>query len=79
MLYRNIYTHSVLTAICSCIPDSKVHGANMGPTCVLSAPGGPHVGPMNLAIWDILVNIGNGKGLLYDSTKPLLEPILSYY
>ena len=31
-------------------PDSKVHGANMGPTSVLSAPDGPHVGPMNLAI-----------------------------
>ena len=26
-------------------PDSKVHGANMGHTCVLSAPGGPRVGP----------------------------------
>ena len=35
----------------SCInPDSKVHGANMGPTWVLSAPDGPHIGPMNLAI-----------------------------
>ena len=33
-------------------PDSKVHGANMGPTWVLSAPGGPHVGLMNLAIWE---------------------------
>ena len=32
-------------------PDSKVHGANMGPTWVLSSPGGPHVGPKNLAIW----------------------------
>ena len=32
-------------------PDSKVHGANMGPNWVLSAPVGPHVGPMNLAIW----------------------------
>ena len=32
------------------IPDSKVHGANMGPTWVLSAPAGPHIGPMNLAI-----------------------------
>ena len=31
-------------------PDSKVHGANMWPTWVLSAPVGPHVGPMNLAI-----------------------------
>ena len=25
-------------------PDSKVHGANMG---------GPHVGPMKFAVWDI--------------------------
>ena len=32
------------------VPDSKFHGANMGPTWVLSAPDGPHVGPMNLAI-----------------------------
>ena len=32
--------------------DSKVHGANMGPAWVMSAPDGPHVGPMNLAIRD---------------------------
>ena len=32
-------------------PDSKIHGANMGPTWDLSAPGGPHDSPMNLAIW----------------------------
>ena len=31
-------------------PDSKVHEANMGPTWVLSAPGGPHVGHINLAM-----------------------------
>ena len=31
-------------------PDIKVLGANMGPTWVLSAPGGPHVGPMNLTV-----------------------------
>ena len=31
-------------------PDSKIHVANMGPTWVLSAPGGPRVGPMNLAV-----------------------------
>ena len=31
-------------------PDSKVHGANIGPTWVLSAPDGPHVVPTNLAI-----------------------------
>ena len=34
-------------------PDSKVHGANVGPTWVLSVPGGPHAGLMNLAIWVI--------------------------
>ena len=33
-------------------PDSKVHGDNMRPSWVLSAPDGPHVGPMNLAIRD---------------------------
>ena len=33
-------------------PDSKVHGANIDPTWVLSAPSGPHVGPINLAIRD---------------------------
>ena len=32
-------------------PYNKVHGASMGPTWVLSAPDGPHIGPMNLAIW----------------------------
>ena len=33
-------------------PDSKVHGANMGPIRGRQDPGGPHVGPMNFAIWD---------------------------
>ena len=32
-------------------PDSKVHGANMGPTWGRQDPGGPHVGPMNFALW----------------------------
>ena len=34
------------------IPDSKVHEVNMRPTWALSAPDGPHVGSMNLAIRD---------------------------
>ena len=34
------------------IPDNKVHGANMGPIWGRQDPGGPHVGPMDLAIWD---------------------------
>ena len=32
-------------------PDSKIHGANMGPTWGRQDPGGPHVRPMNFAIW----------------------------
>ena len=35
------------------IPDSKVHGANMGPNWGRQDPGEPHVGPMDFAIWDI--------------------------
>ena len=31
-------------------PDSKVHGANMGPVWDRQDPGGRHVGPMNFAI-----------------------------
>ena len=33
-------------------PDSKVHEANMGPTWGRQGPGGPHVGPMNFAVWE---------------------------
>ena len=33
--------------------DSKIHGANMGPSWVLSAPDEPHVGPMNLATGEV--------------------------
>ena len=29
-------------------PDSKVHGANVGPTWDREDPGGPHVGTMSL-------------------------------
>ena len=35
-------------------PDGKVHGTNMEPTWGRQDPGGPHVGPMNLAIWAVL-------------------------
>ena len=41
-------------------PDNKDHGANMGPNWGRQDPGGPHVGPMNFAIWairDEIINI----------------------
>ena len=37
-------------------PDSKFHGANMGPTWVLSAPDGPNVVPVNFAIWGLVTS-----------------------
>ena len=37
-------------------PHSKVHGANMGPIWGRQDPGGPHVGPMNFAIWALSDN-----------------------
>ena len=33
-----------------------VHGANMGPIWGRQDPGGPHVGPINLAVWDVFVD-----------------------
>ena len=34
-------------------PDSKVHGANVGPGGGRQDPSGSHVGHMNFAIWDV--------------------------
>ena len=42
-------------------PDSKVRGANMGPTLVLSVPNGPHVGPMDLVISPMIRNCYEGS------------------
>ena len=39
------------------IPDSKVHGANIGPIWGRQDPGGPHVTPINFAFWDIAYNV----------------------
>ena len=44
--------HSIDTGRTSLI--AKVHGANMGPIWSQQDPGGPHAGPMNFAIWDIV-------------------------
>ena len=48
-------------------PDSKAHGANMGPIWGQQDPGGPHVGPMNLAIW-VLIHVVNGVTYQYLSS-----------
>ena len=35
-------------------PDSKVLGANTGPIWGRQDSGGPHVGPINIAVWGLL-------------------------
>ena len=47
------HTITIHTSLPGSNPDSNVHGANMGPTWVLSAPDGPHVGHMKLAIREV--------------------------
>ena len=37
-------------------PDSKFHGANMGPIWGRQVPGGPHAGPMKFVIWVVVTN-----------------------
>ena len=46
-----ISVSAAILNITDAVPDSKVHGTHMGPTWGRQDPGGPHVGPMNLAIW----------------------------
>ena len=50
-------------------PDSKVHGANMGPIWVRQDPAGPHIVPMNFAIWGVLLKRIQTKSMKYDGTK----------
>ena len=51
-LCRCIIITKAIELLAATIPDSKIHGANMGPIWGRQDPGGPHVGPMNFAIWD---------------------------
>ena len=53
-LMRTVYNVMVGAPSMQYIPDSKVHGANMGPIWGRQDPGGPHVGPMNFAFWDAM-------------------------
>ena len=58
-MYNRKYQHQDLFSISRLAryyPDSKVHGANKGPIWGRQDPGGPHVCPMNFAIW-----VGYGK------------------
>ena len=58
--YKNVLKRKMFSVRC---PDSKIHEANMGPAWVLSAPDGPHVGHMNLAI-RVLIDISSYSPLI---------------
>ena len=55
---QNVLKYTSEYPINNKFPDSKVHGANMGPIWGRQDPGGPHVDPMNLAIW-VCIDGGN--------------------
>ena len=62
----NWYIPSLFT-----IPDSKVHGANMGPIWGRQDPCGPHEGPMNRAIWDVTgISINKFCDAVYSPKRP---------
>ena len=48
------------------VPDSKVHGAYMGPTRGRKDLGGPHVGPIILAIWGALCREAMAQLTIFD-------------
>ena len=58
MLTLSVYREKRLFCLYVCRaatnnPDSKVHGAKMGPIWDRKDPGGTDVGPTNLAIWEV--------------------------
>ena len=61
-----VLIHGLFTAVTK-RPDSKVHGANMGPTWVLSAPDVPHDDPMNLAIRECNISHSFSALLQFDT------------
>ena len=48
---RWYHDYHIFTMRILLLPDNKVHGTDMGPIWGRQDPGGPHVGPMSLAMW----------------------------
>ena len=74
MTRRGILSTRPSTTACG-IPDSKVHGAHMGPNWGRQDPDGPHVGHVNLAIWDNIPLILQSLGQLRQCCWGLSENI----
>ena len=58
VITRHYNTTVLSTVLTKGTPDSKVHGANMGPIWDRQDPAVPHVGPMNLVLWDLIARLG---------------------
>ena len=56
------------------IPDSKFNGANVGPIWDRQNPGGPHVGPMNFAVWDCFVIQAEIEYIFWVGISYLIRP-----
>ena len=52
--YGVIVNEPMVSSLHCYYPDSKVHGANMGPIWDRQVPGGPHVRPMNFTFWVVI-------------------------
>ena len=57
LLHTKVLHHCFVFSMIWTYPDSKVHGANMGPIWGQQDPGGSHAGPINFAIWLAAPNI----------------------
>ena len=65
IIFSEVFTTHTPNTGCEGDPDSKIHVAHMGPTWVLSAPGGPHVGATNLAIGGVIGYFVTFQSLIY--------------
>ena len=60
-------------------PDSKVHVNYMGPTWVLPAPVGTHVGPMNLAIREVMSPVTQQTTVVHKAYQSSCRPTEPLY
>ena len=75
------HIHTCWSFVTHIVPDNKVHGTNMGPTWGRQDPGRPHVGPMKIAIWGVLVWYTNSN-TIHDNVmikNPFLSALQSLY
>ena len=70
---------SIIHSHCNDYPDSKVHGANMGPIWGRQGPGGPHVGPMNFVIWVLVTHETKAFCSKFFQNIPVSTPGLVYW